>query len=65
MATSIPKTMRALQYSEPKKHKIVEVPVPEIRENDVLVWKPSINLQGSELTSLSSDQGQGLWRLWH
>ena len=29
--------MRALQYSEPKKHKIVEVPVPELRDNDVLV----------------------------
>jgi D-arabinitol dehydrogenase (NADP+) len=35
--TDIPKTMRALLYTEPKKHSIVEVPVPELRENDVLV----------------------------
>lgn len=65
MAISIPKTMRALQYSEPKKHKIVEVPVPGIRENDVLVWEPSINSQESELTKPSSDQGQGLRCLWY
>jgi Zn-dependent alcohol dehydrogenases len=65
MATSIPKTMRALQYSEPKKHNIVEVPVPEIRENDVLVWKPSVDFQESELTKSSLDQGQSLRCLWH
>lgn len=49
MATSIPKTMRALQYSEPKKHSIVEVPVPEIRENDVLIKVKACGVCGTDL----------------
>jgi D-arabinitol dehydrogenase (NADP+) len=38
MAAELPKTMRALQYSEPRKHSLVEIPLPELRENDILVW---------------------------
>jgi hypothetical protein len=37
MAAELPKTMRALQYSEPRKHSLVEIPLPELRENDILV----------------------------
>ncbi|KGO74825.1 Alcohol dehydrogenase superfamily, zinc-type [Penicillium italicum] len=49
MKTAISKTMRALQYSEPKKHKIVEVPVPEIRENDVLIKVKACGVCGTYL----------------
>jgi D-arabinitol dehydrogenase (NADP+) len=38
MAAELPKTMRALQYTEPRKHSLVEIPLPELRENDILVW---------------------------
>jgi D-arabinitol dehydrogenase (NADP+) len=38
MTVGLPKTMRALQYSGPKKHSIVEVPLPTLREDDILVW---------------------------
>lgn len=34
---SLPKTMKALLYSKPKEHSVVEVPLPELRDNDVLV----------------------------
>lgn len=37
---SLPKSMKALLYSKPKEHSLVEVPLPEIRENDVLVRRP-------------------------
>ena len=35
--TTIPKTMRALVTQEDKTAKVVEVPVPEIADNEVLV----------------------------
>ena len=38
MSADLPKTMKALQYSEPRKYGIVELPLPELRENDILVW---------------------------
>jgi D-arabinitol dehydrogenase (NADP+) len=34
---SLPKTMKALRYSEPKKHSVVEVPLPVVRDGDVLI----------------------------
>lgn len=37
MAADLPKTMRALQYSKPEDFGLVELPLPEVRENDVLV----------------------------
>lgn len=38
MAANLPTTMRALQYSKPEVFGLVELPLPELRENDVLVW---------------------------
>ena len=35
--TTIPKTMRALVTQEDKTAKVVDVPVPEIADNEVLV----------------------------
>ncbi|KAJ5206825.1 hypothetical protein N7491_002542 [Penicillium cf. griseofulvum] len=49
MAAPIPETMRALQYSEPKKHTIVEVPVPELRENDILIKVKACGVCGTDL----------------
>ena len=37
MAANLPKTMKALQYSKPEQYGLVELPLPELRENDVLV----------------------------
>lgn len=34
---SLPKTMKALRYSEPRKHSVVEVPLPVVRDGDVLI----------------------------
>lgn len=34
---SLPKSMKALRYSEPKKHSVVEVPLPAMRDTDVLI----------------------------
>ncbi|KAI9802497.1 MAG: hypothetical protein M1825_002882 [Sarcosagium campestre] len=33
----LPKTMKALRYSKPEEFEVVEVPLPEIRDNDVLI----------------------------
>ncbi|ROV89210.1 hypothetical protein VMCG_09891 [Cytospora schulzeri] len=33
----LPKTMKALQYSEPEKFSIVQIPLPELRDDDILV----------------------------
>lgn len=37
MVANIPKTMKALRYEKPETFGIVEVPVPTLRDNDVLV----------------------------
>ncbi|OJI96553.1 hypothetical protein ASPVEDRAFT_119967 [Aspergillus versicolor CBS 583.65] len=37
MTIAVPLTMKALLYDKPKVHKIVEVPVPALRSNDVLI----------------------------
>jgi hypothetical protein len=34
---SLPKTMKALLYSEPRKHSVVQVPLPVVRDGDVLI----------------------------
>lgn len=34
---TVSKTMKALLYSKPKECSVVEVPLPELRDNDVLV----------------------------
>ncbi|OJJ62418.1 hypothetical protein ASPSYDRAFT_76278 [Aspergillus sydowii CBS 593.65] len=37
MTIAVPQTMNALLYVEPKVHKVVDVPVPALRANDVLI----------------------------
>jgi hypothetical protein len=34
---SLPKSMKALCYSEPRKYSVVEVPLPVVRDGDVLI----------------------------
>ncbi|KAJ0138731.1 D-arabinitol dehydrogenase 1, partial [Colletotrichum tanaceti] len=35
--SNLPKQMKALRYEKPEDWSIVQVPLPELRENDVLV----------------------------
>ncbi|PGH03109.1 chlorophyll synthesis pathway protein BchC [Blastomyces parvus] len=49
MAAQIPKTMKALQYSKPKEFGIVEIPVPTLRENDVLIKVKACGVCGTDL----------------
>ncbi|OKP12939.1 D-arabinitol dehydrogenase 1 [Penicillium subrubescens] len=49
MAAELPKTMRALQYSEPRKHSLVEIPLPELRENDILIKVKACGVCGTDL----------------
>ncbi|KAJ5601009.1 hypothetical protein N7510_010543 [Penicillium lagena] len=46
---AIPKTMRALQYSKPEHYGLVEVPVPELRENDILIKVKACGVCGTDL----------------
>jgi D-arabinitol dehydrogenase (NADP+) len=49
MAAELPKTMKALLYSEPKKFKVTEVPLPAIRDNDVLIKVKACGVCGTDL----------------
>lgn len=50
MATELPKTMKALRYSKPKEWEIVyDQPLPELRENDVLVKVKACGVCGTDL----------------
>ncbi|KAJ5084741.1 Polyketide synthase enoylreductase [Penicillium alfredii] len=49
MAAYIPKTMRALQYSKPKEYGLVEVPVPELRDEDILIKVKACGVCGTDL----------------
>lgn len=46
---SLPQTMKALRYTKPKEHGIVEVPLPVVRENDVLVKVKACGVCGTDL----------------
>jgi len=35
--SNLPKTMKALRYEEPRKHSIVQVPLPVVRDGDILI----------------------------
>jgi D-arabinitol dehydrogenase (NADP+) len=37
MGSNLPQTMKALRYEKPEVHSVVQVPLPTLRENDVLV----------------------------
>lgn len=50
MAAGLPKTMKALKYSEPKKWSIVtDEPLPPLRDNDVLVKVKACGVCGTDL----------------
>ncbi|KKZ67840.1 alcohol dehydrogenase [[Emmonsia] crescens] len=49
MAAQIPKTMKALQYSKPKEFGIVNIPVPTLREHDVLIKVKACGVCGTDL----------------
>jgi D-arabinitol dehydrogenase (NADP+) len=46
---SLPKTMKALQYSKPEHFGIVEVPLPVLRPNDVLIKVKACGVCGTDL----------------
>ena len=45
----IPKQMKALRYEKPEDWSIVEVPVPELRDNDVLIQVKACGVCGTDL----------------
>ncbi|KAL4973491.1 chaperonin 10-like protein [Aspergillus desertorum] len=49
MAASLPKTMKALLYDKPLMHKIAEIPIPTLRENDVLIKVKACGVCGTDL----------------
>lgn len=49
MAGELPEKMKALKYSEPKKYAVVEVPLPTLRDNDVLVKVKACGVCGTDL----------------
>ncbi|KAI2817824.1 hypothetical protein CBS63078_115 [Aspergillus niger] len=43
------KTMKALRYEKPESHGIVDVPLPELRDNDVLIKVKACGVCGTDL----------------
>ncbi|KAE8143441.1 alcohol dehydrogenase [Aspergillus pseudotamarii] len=49
MATSLPTTMKALRYVKPESYCIADVPLPDVRENDVLIKVKACGVCGTDL----------------
>ncbi|KAL2868843.1 zinc-dependent alcohol dehydrogenase family protein [Aspergillus lucknowensis] len=49
MAANVPQTMKALLYDKPEVHKLTEIPVPTLRENDVLIKVKACGVCGTDL----------------
>ncbi|KAL4989527.1 chaperonin 10-like protein [Aspergillus falconensis] len=49
MTANVPKTMKALLYDKPEAHKIAEIPVPTLRDNDVLIKVKACGVCGTDL----------------
>jgi len=47
--SDLPKTMKALRYSKPENYEVVEVPLPTLRENDVLIKVKACGVCGTDL----------------
>ncbi|KAI9799285.1 MAG: hypothetical protein M1833_004163 [Piccolia ochrophora] len=47
--SDLPKSMKALRYEKPKEYGIVEVPLPTVRDNDVLVKVKACGVCGTDL----------------
>ncbi|KAJ6119334.1 alcohol dehydrogenase [Penicillium sp. IBT 18751x] len=48
-AVELPSTMRALKYSKPLEYAVVELPLPELRDNDVLIKVKACGVCGTDL----------------
>lgn len=46
---NLPETMKALRYDKPKSYAVVEVPLPKIRDNDVLIKVQACGVCGTDL----------------
>ncbi|KAF7159918.1 hypothetical protein CNMCM5623_005424 [Aspergillus felis] len=49
MGSSLPQTMKALRYEKPEVHSVVQVPLPTLRENDVLIKVKACGVCGTDL----------------
>ncbi|KAK7205262.1 putative sorbitol dehydrogenase [Myxozyma melibiosi] len=47
--SDLPKTMKALRYEKPLVHAVVEVPLPKLRDNDVLIKVAACGVCGTDL----------------
>ncbi|KAK9476490.1 chaperonin 10-like protein [Lipomyces japonicus] len=45
----LPKTMKALRYEQPLVHAVVDVPLPKLRENDILIKVSACGVCGTDL----------------
>jgi D-arabinitol dehydrogenase (NADP+) len=50
---SLPKEMQALRYTKPKEYSIVTVPLPELRDNDVLIKVKACGVCGTEYAGMA------------
>ncbi|RMZ76204.1 hypothetical protein DV737_g4925, partial [Chaetothyriales sp. CBS 132003] len=48
-STDLPKSMKALKYDAPEKFSVVEVPLPTLRDNDVLLKVKACGVCGTDL----------------
>jgi len=46
---NLPQTMKALRYDKPKSYGVVEVPLPKVRDNDVLIKVKACGVCGTDL----------------
>ncbi|KAL3450524.1 chaperonin 10-like protein [Aspergillus insuetus] len=49
MTTNLPSSMRALRYERPKEFNVVNVPLPQLRDNDVLIKVKACGVCGTDL----------------
>ncbi|WEW58322.1 L-threonine dehydrogenase [Emydomyces testavorans] len=49
MTFTLPKLMKAMQYSKPEHYSIVNIPLPVLRENDVLIKVKACGVCGTDL----------------
>ncbi|PYH96349.1 alcohol dehydrogenase [Aspergillus ellipticus CBS 707.79] len=49
MGSTLPQSMKALRYEKPEVHSIVDVPLPELRDSDVLIKVKACDVCGTDL----------------
>jgi len=55
----LPSEMKALRYSKPEEYGIVTVPLPKVRDNDVLIKVKACGVCGTEFVDFSNEQSAG------